>query len=138
MKLSKKFNLSIQKRELEFLPALYILVWGLWVSNPWLNTFQASPTFTEMGHLAPEWVWGLVISAVGLFQMIIIFTKKYGFRVFAALLSMFVLFAMSLLVFYSNPASTAWVTYLVIAICAWLGFTEILTDFKKGGEHGNK
>jgi uncharacterized membrane protein HdeD (DUF308 family) len=138
MRFSKKLNFSIQKRELEFLPALYLLMWGMWVLNPWVNSFASSAAFTEMGQLAPEWLWGIVIMAIGLFQTIVVFTENCKLRADAALLSMFTLFSMSMLVFYSNFASTAGITYLVIAICAWLGFTEILADVKNGGNNGKK
>ena len=131
-------NFSIRKRELEFLPALYCLMWGIWIANPWMNSFPSSPIFREMGHLAPETAWGLVVGAIGLFQMIVIFTEHCKLRVVASLLSMFTLFSMAMLVAYSNIQSTAAITYTVIALCAWLGYTEILADSKKGGKNGTK
>ena len=138
MKFLRKLHFSVRKRELEFLPALYLSLWGLWILNPWVNSFPSSPAFIEMGHLAPEWVWGAVIAVVGLFQMTILFTEKYKLRGVAALLSMFALFSMSMLVFFSNYASTGGITYLIIAVCAWLGYTEILADVKRGGGDDEK
>jgi hypothetical protein len=121
-------KLSIRGKGFEFLPALYTLTWGLWVVNPWANAFDSSGIFKLMDTLAPEWLWGALVGAVGLFQMITLFTPKCKLRAFAAILSMFTLFAMSMLVAFSNPLSTAMTSYLVIAICAWLGYTELLAD----------
>jgi hypothetical protein len=132
----KKF--TIQKRELEFLSALYLLGWGLWILNPWAESFVSSSIYRQMALLAPEWMWGIVVSAIGLFQMIAICTDNCRLRAAASVISMFTLVSMSLLVLYGNPASTAGVTYMVIAICSWFGFTEILSDWKEGKIHGKK
>jgi hypothetical protein len=124
-------KLSLRRRELEFLPALYMLAWGIWLLNPWINSFASSAIYRGMSHIAPEWAWGTFVGLVGLYQTLVLFTNRYKLRASAALLSMFTLFTMSLLVGFGNFSSTAMISYLVIAICSWLGFTELLADIKE-------
>lgn len=123
-------KLTIQKKQLEFIPALFNLLWGFWLISPWWNAFSSSTAFTLMSNIADRYVWGAFVGIVGLFQMVSLFTDKLKVRAWASLLSVFILILLSVIFAFGNFRSTATINYAVIAICAWLGFTEILSDIK--------
>jgi hypothetical protein len=124
-------NLSIRGKQLEFIPAIFCVLWGFWIGNPWWVAFNSSSAFRLMNKIAPEWLWGLSIFLVGLFQLIFLFTKNLKFRLFSSLLSCFSLISLSVIFAFGNYESTATINYIVLALCAWLGYTELLSDIKE-------
>lgn len=53
---------------IELYSASVALVWGVWLLGPWA-TFGSSPAYRAMADIAPEWTWGAVFAAAGLWQV---------------------------------------------------------------------
>lgn len=54
---------TIIERKLGWLTFL----WGAWLFNPWINTFDAGRGYDVMRNICPyEWIWGAIIMIVGL------------------------------------------------------------------------
>jgi len=131
MNIAKTFTLH--RKYLEFIPALFNLLWGFWIGNTWWVSFASSSAFSMMNKLAPEWIWGTGVGIVGLFQLAALFIGKLKLRMWAALLSVFTLTSMSILFGAGNFKSTAVINYAVLALCSWLGYNEIVSDIKEEG-----
>ena len=127
-----QFHLTLQKRRLEFVVALYALVWGLWLLSPFWNAFPSSGVFSEMQALAPQWVWGASVTSIALFQMLVLLTNNVSLRLVSSFITMFLFISLSILAAFGNYQSTAAPTYFVMGVCAWLAYTELLVDKKKG------
>lgn len=64
----------------EFLLGLLGIFWGLWVSNPLVDSFS-SPLYAAFSNLFPEYVWGIGVAALGLLTIIAAVCKhKIKFR----------------------------------------------------------
>ncbi len=124
-------NFTLHRKYLEFIPALFNLLWGFWIGNTWWAAFASSSAFSMMNKLAPEWVWGWSVGLVGLFQSVALFTNRLKLRLVAAFFSVFTLVSMSVLFGFGNYRSTAVINYAMFAFCAWLGYTEILSNIKE-------
>jgi hypothetical protein len=124
---------TIQKKQLEFIPGLFLSLWGLWVLSPWWETFHASSAYVFMNSLAPEWVWGLTVMLIGLFQLFFVFKGSLTPRMVMAGLSMFACFTMMVLYAFGDFRSTGVINMFVFGICAWLGYMEILADMRRKG-----
>jgi len=124
-------NFILQKKYLEFLPALFQVLWGLWILNPFENTFKITSAYNLMGTLAPEWVWGLILFVIGLFQLVVIFKGNLHLRAVSSILCLFIFITMSILIIFGNPASVTIPTYFMFALCEWFAYTEILADIKE-------
>jgi hypothetical protein len=128
----------IRKRVLEFIPALFLLLWGFWVWNPWWEAFPSSTIYDMMARLAPEWMWGFVYMLVGAVQLILLFTtnpKKMKFRQWTSFTSILIITSLTMFTMTGNWRSTAGITYIVIAVCEWFAYTEILAEIR-GKPHG--
>lgn len=54
----------------EFWSALSLLVWGLWVGNPFLDVLEHTPNFTVLALIDPhESLWGGIVFLLGCAQM---------------------------------------------------------------------
>jgi hypothetical protein len=127
----KSMKLALNKRQLEFVTALFLVGWGLWVFFPWWNTFQVSGAYKLMLSLTSEWVWGLSVLLIGAFQMVVLFTNKLKTRLFATLLSLFTTVSLMMLYAFGDFRSTGVINMLVFSICSWMAYIEILADIKE-------
>jgi hypothetical protein len=123
---------TLQKRQLEFIPALFLLLWGIWVFLPW-NTFSVSGAYAIMLSLAPEWTWGLAVASIGAFQLVALFTSKLRLRLFATLLNLFACISLLLLYGFGDYRSTGIINMFVFAVASWVSYLEILSDIKEEG-----
>ena len=124
-------KLSIRGKQLEFIAALYAIVWGVWLLIPGWDSFSSSRVYLQMEKFAPEWIWGFTVGLIGLFQFIFLYTTKMHFRLVACALSMFAFASLGTLALFGNHESTAGPTYLIVVLCSWLGYTEILACIKE-------
>lgn len=101
-------------------------VFGLWLLNPWIDTYAAAPSFRLLASVAPEWFWGLGFLALGLLRFRSIHDGSLAHRrrvSFVGALAWWSLWASFTL---ANPAATATVVYGVIgaaAIWVWVRLT---------------
>lgn len=49
--------------------ALYTILWGLWVANPFWDVFSRAPLYNALSSVAPEVVWGGIALVCGCFML---------------------------------------------------------------------
>lgn len=54
----------------EAISAIYAALWGLWILNPFVDTFAADMHVYRYMRTFPEWIWGLVAFTFGAAQLI--------------------------------------------------------------------
>ena len=123
----------MRKRYLEFLPALFLILWGTWIANPAWNTFADSSVFSYMGKIMPELWWGLIYLTAGLVQLILLFTSNLRLRQVSSITTVFILLSLTIFTAVGKYQSTAAITYFVFAVCEMFAYTEILSDIKEKG-----
>jgi hypothetical protein len=108
----------------EAITALAALAWGLWVLNPWLDTFD-SATFGFMARLAPEPAWALPMIYGGGAALVATAREGYGARRLAMLgvALLWTFWAVAILV--SNLATTASAQYAVLAAGAGWAYLRL-------------
>jgi hypothetical protein len=126
-----KNSFALQRKYLEFFPALFEVLWGLWILNPFENTFKITTAYRVMASIAPEWVWGTVILLIGIFQLVVIFTPNLRLRLASSVACLFVFIVLALLILAGNVGSVTIPSYLVFALCEWFAYTELLADIKE-------
>ena len=115
-------------RQLEFVPAVFLILWGAWVINPMWDTFGVSGSYALMAKLAPEWVWGAISLFVGITQMVTLFTNKMKVRLFTSFFSILILSTLAVFSGVGNYRSTGMIGAISIAICEWFAYTELLAE----------
>ena len=50
---------------LELVSALALVLFGLWMFNPWVDTFERYTNYAYLEAAAPEWAWGLGFTLFG-------------------------------------------------------------------------
>lgn len=105
-------------RKLEWLLAFYTLWFGLWVSLP--PHSMSGPSFEEALAIAPEWIWGVVYSLVGVVHIISLHVNGRGWwtpfaRLFALFLNSQVFLALTIGLAQQNPWGTGVGNYVFIA-----------------------
>ena len=121
-KLAKELLRPIHKRDVLLL-STYTSLWGIWVFNPYWDTFGRSKIYNSLNYIFPEWVWGLTIALIGLSSMAIVI---HGCNKTLGLISKagFILWGIITMFYISaDITSTAWITsftlssfYLLMAV----------------------
>ena len=121
----------MQKKELQLISSLTLILWGLWVANPWFNCFTAAKVFSFMREIATEGIWGWGIFFIGVIQLFFLYTKRCESHMIMAFVSMLSFIVLALFYAIGNWKSTAFPIYLSFAVISFFGFIEAL-EFKKG------
>ncbi len=97
------------------------LLWGLWVLNPFMTTFELA-SYLAFNQVLPEWLWGLAVATLGLVTIIAAVCKtEYVFRATTLLMNVFIWFFIATQFFLSEPSNTGVVVYFVTSLGAiWL------------------
>lgn len=101
---------------LEFFMAFLSLVWGLWLISPYWDTFSATSAFTIMAQLAPEWLWGSTMTAVGIFKMYTILAENHRAKHYAFLAALFVWACVAISFIDASPYAVGSPVYSLIVI----------------------
>lgn len=88
--------------------------WGLWLIAPW-STFESSPAFIEMQKLAPEWIWGIIVSLFGGIQLTSLILNWWQCRRKSTLIMFISWVYISYLFITSNILSTTTIIYPFLA-----------------------
>lgn len=72
-----------------------LTVSGIIFLNPLTRSFEAIPAYAGLAHIAPEWEWGLIMLAVGIYQLTNLVKDKIVHRGRACFLSACIFFAVS-------------------------------------------
>lgn len=104
----------------EIMSGFAALCWGIWLVNPAFNTFATSTTFDNMAMLAPEWLWGMCMLAIGIAQVESVISHTLKRRKMSSLILSIMWMFITTIFLYSNIASTAGVIYGTFAFfTAW-------------------
>lgn len=115
----------VRYRSIEFVVALMLILWGVWVANPFWELFTASPVFGLMAHIGPEPAWGVTVFAVGCLQMGFVFSRQWTARRATAVLSLFVYVLLSVMFGLGNFRGVSTVIYAVFALLCWFAYVNI-------------
>lgn len=116
--------------KLEALCALEAILWGLWTANPFWNIYNSSSVWKTMNAIAPEWLLGSVVLALGLFQILSIALNCNRWRQYLAVVAIFLWSLISLAFIVGNYQGTASVTYPIFVIMSMVVYTEVLFERK--------
>lgn len=98
---------------------IYTIAWGLWVANPWLDTFAASGVYSHMAKLMPvEIVWGTLAVLFGLLTLLGLIEKYRRVVIYGAGASGAFWFMICVLYALGNLASTGALTAIFVATLA--------------------
>lgn len=120
-----------KRRTLELLTNLFSFVWGLWVINPYFNTFDSAPIFGIMRDVAPEPIWGFAFFITGLTGMIFFKTELLKIRLATNTMSMFLFITLSILMGVSDIRNTACPIYGIVALCSYFSASELFYELDK-------
>lgn len=110
------------------------VAWGLWLFNPFLDTFASTPAFEVMA-LLPEWLVGAMVAMGGAWQVWAALAGHLPSRVWANRGGVATWSVIAVLLFMGNPAGTGLVTYLVLAsVSCWAGvrLAKVEHDLRTG------
>lgn len=103
-----------------FMAALTYL-WGLWLLNPWVDTFATGRGYDAMKHIASETVWGTLFLIMGAKMQYAISVKSLKKRRDSCFGLLILWGFIAATIVYSNPLSTGTVVYpLIAAFLTWL------------------
>lgn len=112
----------------EWQNAVYAILWGLWVLNPWADAFSNTPVFMLTTRVAPEWTYGALALGLGISKAFALGSHRPFLRKQLALLLSLFWFAISILVALSFPASVAVVVYFGYAGSCALAYLRMSGD----------
>lgn len=95
---------------------VYTILWGIWVANPWWNTFERAQAFEIMALVAPEYIWGLVAISVGIIIMRGTIKQSYNALTRGALFGFLQWITVSGFFFFGDWQNTGGITYLMLAV----------------------
>jgi hypothetical protein len=115
-------NLSIGG-QLQIILSTGALLWGVWLIVP-LQTFATS-TFAALARLAPEGAWGSAVVLLALGSLYTTVRRNYTWQKCALLALTAWWILLFLLVIEANPASTATVTYPLLAAVSIFAYLQV-------------
>jgi hypothetical protein len=99
----------------ELFTALAMTLYGTWLLNPWVNSFQAIPSYRELGLVAPEELWGALFATAGCISLVGVALSNLNLRRMGA---MFVCLCRFFLLFFIG-ASTHFASSAVWDFALW-------------------
>ena len=105
--LNKNIKFYLDNRII-FFPALQTILWGLWLINPYIDSFNISKNFGLLYVFGNEVEWGLFAILIGLSKIISIFSTnpKYALlSVFPFMLGVFLWTTVLISYVFGNPSS---------------------------------
>ena len=110
----------------ELYSGVTVLLWGLWVANPYYNTYATSILFQDLANLpVPEDTQGIIVAIIGLLQLIGLFFGNIRIRKITSFSIVLVWLFLSIMFVRANPASTATVIYPMLTIAAIWAYWRI-------------
>ncbi len=121
------------RRKDVFILSLYTTLWGLWVANPYWDTFSKAGIYEKLKDLAPEWVWGLAVLVIGI-SMFLSFAINnwYPGISWSARIGTLVWFVIFLFYISTDATSTAWITAFTITLLYALITVNTSVNYSKG------
>lgn len=114
--------------------ALLCMGWGGWLLGPF-DSFSASPvTFRAMRELAPEVIWGIGLTVLGLVRIwSLLGGAPRRVRIWSALTTTLAWLFIAVMVTYSNPTTLAAPVYSIIALAACWAYVRARLEVRGWG-----
>jgi hypothetical protein len=96
--------------------AVFTILWGIWVGNPFWTVFDQAPIFSFMTAIFPEWAWGAVAIVVGLTMMYGVIKPSYMTLKNGALTGFYFWLFGSINFFLGDWQNTGGLTLFMIAV----------------------
>jgi len=110
-----QFDILTRAPRVEMLIARLTLGWGLWLLNPYIDTFNAGRGFDFMRHTLPEGIWGVIVAFVGARLYYGIHTKNIKLARNASFGAWLLWLLIAIMIVVANPIGTGSVIYPLIA-----------------------
>ncbi len=111
-------------KPIEFMSAVAMTLWGLWLLLPW-DTFS-TPAYAFMSNIAPEAVWGLAMFFIGIVQFGYVIYGTLAHRRVSMKLASLVWIFIAVNFSIARIESTAVPIYTVFAIAAYWASTKLV------------
>ena len=112
---------------IELLLGLLSVMFGIWILNPYTNTFNTVSSFRVISNIFNESVFGSIMFAVGLIQLYCIFRDHYKIEKNIAILSAVIWSFITVSFIYSNVAAVGIPIYLLFTISnLWVFYRLVL------------
>jgi len=109
----------------EFLLSFFMIVWGLWLLNPFWETFSL-PSFAAFLMIADESVWGIVALLIGIGTLVSAGVKVYLARRIMIFLNIFWWTFVSTMFLIAVPENTAAPIYMMLAILSFWRYIKLI------------
>ncbi len=113
-KLALELLKPMNKRDVLLL-SLYATLWGLWVSNPYWDTFSRSKVYSKLEYICPEWCWGLAALLIGVLSVYAVTRDKFSFLKLLSKCGTILWLIIALLYVTTDFTSTGWITAFIIS-----------------------
>lgn len=100
---------------LEISTSSVAVAWGFWLLLP-NDTYGSSSTYDLLARLAPEWMVGLAMLALGVLQTIALLRQWDAMLGRLALVGFFMWTVITLAFLFGNPFATAFIVYGHVAM----------------------
>lgn len=91
---------------------VYTVTWGLWLISPWWTVLTQAALYSQMAHLAAEWVWGLFAVGTGILTVRGALKPSYDNLHLGAFVSAMFWLVISLMYFIGDWTNTGGITAL--------------------------
>jgi hypothetical protein len=104
-----------------FILSIGLIAWGLFLANPWVNTFDSTNTYTAMKGVATEAAWAALFLAGGVCMFIGVLRRDVFLLRAGAMLGFLLWICVSILIAFSNHAAVGIITNAILALLhGWL------------------
>lgn len=115
-----QFSVQRQNVVAEFLMGTTAFLWGIWLINPFWDTFDL-PSFAGFASLGSELLWGTIYAVIGLIVVIASMTPYQKVRQFMAFVQMIIWVFAATGFALDVPQNTAVPVYIMLSIISfWL------------------
>lgn len=112
---------------------VYTVVWGMWIINPAWDVFASAALYSQMAHIANEYVWGGIAIGAGCIISFGAIRSSYVSIQTGAIAAFLHWFTISILYFAGDWMNTGGITALMLAVYSaivWLNMKVNRCYFK--------
>lgn len=100
--------------------AVYTILWGFWIGNPWWDVFHRSHIYDLMNFF-PEWLWGITAMASGLAMLRGVVVKSIDALTLGAFIGFMHWIVIAVVYLVGDWQHTSGITSLMVSVyCAYV------------------
>jgi hypothetical protein len=112
-------------KKLEYILVFGVILWGVFLANPFINVFSSSVTFGAMSSVADEMIWGFCYILIGFIGLGTVNFGDKCVRKVAMVMNAFAWSTLAIFYFLGNSHSTGFIPYTILAIISILAIYEV-------------